>query len=661
MAPVPGLTVNVGTVTAVRSVKESILVSTVPFGPQRHMFSPRGLLPLRGANARGVETVTKMSTSPVNNVNNVEFCRSSSLSHSLFPVPVNVVASSAHIPPVSSRPQGLPAQTPLSSSCLVASTCQQDLVLPSRVTPIDVQKLWHELCFHPDQVKVDYVISGLMNGFRLGFDPSAVSLQSAVHNMPSASLQPSVINQYLRLELEKGRVAGPFLISPIPNLHVSRFGVIPKKHQPGKWRLILDLSSPLGHSVNDGILKEPFSVQYMRVDDVISGIMSFGRGTLLAKFDVESAYRNIPVHPEDRYLLGMKWQGSYFIDMALPFGLRSAPFIFSSVADLLEWILRHNYGLNFLLHYLDDFYTMGPPNSPACQNNLDTCLRLFRDWHIPLHPDKVEGPSTCLTVLGIELDSITLQARLPRDKFVRIVALLESWSVKRHCSRKELESLIGTLHHACKVIPQGRTFIRRMINLLSAFRRDDHPIRLNREFHLDLSWWREFFISWDGLSFLLSPTWAPLPDFLVSSDAAGALGYGAISGHDWFVGKWSTAQQPLSIAYKELFPVVVAAALWGHRWATKRVEFCSDNMAVVSVLRSGTSKDPNMMVLLRYLSLVAARNSFGFTASYTPGRDNSIADALSRFDFQRFHRLAPHASHMATPIPPSLLAHLPVA
>ena len=136
----------------------------------------------------------------------------------------------------------------------------------------------------------------------------------------------------------------------------------------------------------------------------------------------------------------------------------------------------------------------------------------------------------------------------------------------------------------CKVIPQGRTFIWRMINLLSAFQRDDHPLRLNLEFHLDLSWRREFFISWDGLSYLLSPTWASLPDFSVSSDTAGALGYGVISGHDWFVGKWSTAQQPLSIAYKELFPVVMAASLWGHRCATKRLEFCSDNMAVVSIL-----------------------------------------------------------------------------
>ena len=121
-----------------------------------------------------------------------------------------------------------------------------------------------------------------------------------------------------------------------------------------------------------------------------------------------------------------------------------------------------------------------------------------------------------------------------------------------------MESLIGTLHHACKVFPRGRTFLQWMINLLLAFRRDDHPIRRNQEFHLDLSWWHEFFISWDGLSFLLSPTWATIPYFSVSSDAAGAIGYGAISGHDWFVGKWSIAQQPLSIANQEFFPVVVA-------------------------------------------------------------------------------------------------------
>ena len=193
----------------------------------------------------------------------------------------------------------------------------------------------------------------------------------------------------------------------------------------------------------------------------------------MTKFDVESAYRNVAVHTKKLELLGMKCQDKYFVDMVLPFGLRSAPFIFSSIADLLKWILRHNYGIDFLQHYLDDFHTLGPPNSPVCQRNLDTCIRSFDEWGIPLHPDKFEGPSTCLTVLGIELDTIKLQARLPQDKFQRIYSLLEVWSQKKYCKRKELESPIGNLQHAFKVAPRGRTSLRRMINLLVAFFQDD--------------------------------------------------------------------------------------------------------------------------------------------------------------------------------------------
>ena len=84
------------------------------------------------------------------------------------------------------------------------------------------------------------------------------------------------------------------------------------------------------------------------------------RGTLMAKFDVASAYRNVAIHPNDRPLLGMQWRGKYFVDLVLPFGLRSTPFIFTSIADLVGWILVHNYGVDFLHHYLDDFFTLGP-------------------------------------------------------------------------------------------------------------------------------------------------------------------------------------------------------------------------------------------------------------------------------------------------------------
>ena len=188
-----------------------------------------------------------------------------------------------------------------------------------------------------------------------------------------------------------------------------------------------------------------------------------------------------------------------------------------------------------------------------------------------------------------------------------------------------------------------------MINLLSAFRREDHPIRLNREFHLDLSWWLEFFQSWNGYSFLLSPRWAPMPVLHVSSDATGSVGYGAILGRDWFAGRWSPLQMPLSVAYKELFPSVLAASLWG-----------------ISGLQSGWNSVltlqqwSNLMVLLRHLSLLAARHSFVFTARHVPGKSNAIADAISPFDFQRFHQLAPYASSTATPVPPLVLDQLPV-
>lgn len=126
--------------------------------------------------------------------------------------------------------------------------------------------------------------------------------------------------------------------------------------------------------------------------------------------------------------------------------------------------------------------------------------QLFSKLGLLLRPVKLEGPSTCLFILGIEFDSITLQARLLAEKREDQYTV-RGWSVKRFCNRQELESLIGHLHHTCKVSPQSRK-----INLRRAFRRDDHPITLHREFQSDLAWWRELFKSWDGLSFFLMPS-----------------------------------------------------------------------------------------------------------------------------------------------------------
>ena len=200
---------------------------------------------------------------------------------------------------------------------------------------------------------------------------------------------------HLQSEVSSARVAGPFSAPRFASLHINCFGVIPKNNQPGKWRLILDLSSPAGYSMNDGISKPPFTVQYVSVDAVIEGIMAQGRGTVMAKFDVASVYRNVSIHPNDRPILGMQWHGKYFVYMVLLFRLCSALFIFTCIVDLVEWILVHNYGVDFLHRYLDDFFTLGSSSSQLCHSYLLTCVCLCERLGLPLHPDNLEGPVTC--------------------------------------------------------------------------------------------------------------------------------------------------------------------------------------------------------------------------------------------------------------------------
>ena len=116
----------------------------------------------------------------------------------------------------------------------------------------------------------------------------------------------------------------------------------------------MDLSSPAGASVNDGISPEFSTVSYVSVDHLSSLVLSAGRGAFLVKADIKEAYRKLPVHPHDQFLLRVQWEGITYTDLALPFGLRSAPKIFSAVADALQWILVQK-GITNLLHYLDDF------------------------------------------------------------------------------------------------------------------------------------------------------------------------------------------------------------------------------------------------------------------------------------------------------------------
>ena len=269
-------------------------------------------------------------------------------------------------------------------------------------TPLQVDKWSEALAAHPDQAFVRYVCDGIRCGFRIGFDRSS-QLRSATTNMQSAFEHPGVISQYLQKELSLGRLLGPFEdTSDLPPLQINQFGVIPKGHNTGKWCL---LSFPNGQSMNDGIDSALCSLHYTTVEDVAKIIAEVGNGALLAKFDIETAYRLILVHPQDRPLQAMRWEGKTYIDPMLPFGLRSAPKIFNAVADMLNWRLQE-VGFPLIRHYLDDYIIITPPNIIRCRELITILHREGSRLGVPIAVHKCDGPTTCITFLGIKIDTV---------------------------------------------------------------------------------------------------------------------------------------------------------------------------------------------------------------------------------------------------------------
>ena len=245
--------------------------------------------------------------------------------------------------------------------------------LSTDTSPLDWQEWAKALAAHPDKQFAEYIVNGIRVSFRVGYNHGR-SCVGASRNMQSARDHPEVIRVYLDEERAKGRVLGPFRPTDISQVHTSRFGVIPKG--VNKWCLILDLSSPEGRSVNDGIQPDLCSRSYVSVDDAARLIVQAGRGALLAKVDIKSAYRFVPVHPEDRLLLGMAWEGEVFINTVLPFGLHSAPKIFTALANALEWVVRQAF-VEEVMHYLDDFLIVGAPDSDQCMVDLQRLRRVF--------------------------------------------------------------------------------------------------------------------------------------------------------------------------------------------------------------------------------------------------------------------------------------------
>ena len=117
-------------------------------------------------------------------------------------------------------------------------------------------------------------------------------------------------------------------------------------------------------------------------------------------------------------------------------------------------------GVGWLRHYLDDFIIVGPPGSGVCGNSLSVALDTCSQLGVPVAAEKTVGPATVVTFLGVEVDTVEMELRLPLRKLQKLKELVALWRVRKGCRKRDLQSLAGHLSHACKVVRPGRRFLR---------------------------------------------------------------------------------------------------------------------------------------------------------------------------------------------------------
>ena len=169
----------------------------------------------------------------------------------------------------------------------------------------------------------------------------------------------------------------------------------------------------------------------------------------------------------------MVWKEKLYLNAALPFSLQSAPKIFNSMADTLQWLLEAQ-GVK-TIQYLNDFLTVGVPDSGKCKLALERIVRLCTSLGVPIVHHNTEGPTCRITFLGIEPDSESGTVRPPKEKLLRFQKEIRWWMDRLSCTKRELLSLISQLQHACGMVRPGRVFLRCMISLAKAVKRTKPP------------------------------------------------------------------------------------------------------------------------------------------------------------------------------------------
>ena len=329
---------------------------------------------------------------------------------------------------------------------------------------------------------------------------------------------------------------------------------------------------------------------------ITNKVTKFGKGSLLYKIDISRAFRHIKIDPRDYFLLGLRHK-DYYLDTCLPFGFRHGSGIFQRLSDAIRFIMKSQ-GYD-VINYIDDIIGFG--TITTAKSSFETLTNLLQKLVLDISIKKLVHPTTKVTCLGVDVDTVNFTVAIPDQKLSEIIHVCHSWTQKSQCSKKELQSLLGSLLYVSKCVKSARFFLNRMMDTLrSHFGRE--KILLDIHFYRDLNWFKIFLITFNGKAFFVHrPVLAT-----IELDAC-LKGLGAIYINKVYAIPIPQYCQNFSIVHLEMLNILVAVRVWKQNWKNQRVLIKCDNQAVVSVLNSGKTQDLTLAPIARNIMMDIAQ------------------------------------------------------
>ena len=460
-------------------------------------------------------------------------------------------------------------------------------------------------------------------GFPLDFDRKT-PLESHMENHRSAKDFPQDIRAYLEEERTYDAILGPFDAPPLPNLHTSPFMTRDKPHSKNR-RVIVDLSFPQGRSVNAGsaqnvYLNTPFLLKLPTIDHVVKRVRLLGKGCKIYKIDIKRAFRHVKLDPLEYDLLGLR-HNAWFLDTCLPFGFRHGSALFQRLSDAVRHMMRQR---DFqVINYIDDILGIELPS--RVDASFDALSALLNHLGFEISYNKLVKPATCVNCLGILVNTENFTLSIPDEKLQEIHNKCTSWRGRTRCTKRQLQSLLGSLLYVSKCVRSSRFFLNRLLDVLRSMH-DKDQVQLSPEAQKDINWFSKFLTTFNGVTIF---DHRPIA-FHIELDAC-LQGLGARCGNQVYTLPIPLGYMDLNIVHLEMLNILVALRVWNSTWAKSKVHIACDNEAVVHVLNSGKTRDLTLAAIARNIQLQVATWDINLQVNHIAGKDNHIADLLSRW------------------------------